>query len=553
MRCFSSRPKRLVGLRPWLFAGFVLVVLALSAGTAAAAPVSPVGTWKSVAHCTIGWCKGQDFNDPTTITRFNSQTGSFSGTDAGMVAQGTMSGSSMHMVVSSGGYSSKVVGSIAGNNLQGTWSDSNGAGGAWTGTRIAGGPAVAPASAGNPEVGSIAGSLVTPSKAFTPISSDVVNAVITVGLALFLTFPANMFNSTFEENYADIAAWGQKWAALLFPLPLRRAVKSAYTRAKTWTVGRVGLAGRSEHKKLEREQLGFVGVLLVGSLLGALLDPSFGANFRTILSFVAIVIAMVAGVTLSALITVGYHRARSHGKVPYKLEALPAGLLIAAACVLISRASGFAPGYLYGVICGVSFARELAKQEEGHVVALGAVVKVFLAIVAWVAWAALTHDASKPGSFFGTVLLDDFLATLFVSSLVGTVISLFPLRFLPGHKLQQWHKGVWAATFGLCLFVLVQVLLRPHSTSKGPSHTPLVTTIALFVLFAAGSVLFREHFARKRRAEEARTAAAGTDDGVIALSEGGAAASVAPGESVVVAVVNPVTTAVPPSAEVATD
>jgi len=31
------------------------------------------------------------------------------------------------------------------------------------------------------------------------------------------------------------------------------------------------------------------------------------------------------------------------------------------------------------------------------------------------------------------------------------------------------------------LFVLVQVLLRPHSTSKGPSHAPLVTTILLFV------------------------------------------------------------------------
>jgi len=223
--------------------------------------------------------------------------------------------------------------------------------------------------------------------------------------------------------------------------------------------------------------------------------------FRSVPSFVAIVIAMVAGVALSGFVTGAYHRARKHGKVPTKLEALPFGLLIAAMCVFVSRVTGFEPGYLYGIICGVSFTRKLAPSEEGHVVALGAWVRVVLAILAWFAWAAMTNDATKSGSFFGTVLVDDFLASLFVSSLVGTVISLFPLRFLPGCKLQAWHKGAWAVTFGISLFVLVQVLLRPHSTSSGPSHAPPVTTVLLFLLFGAGSLAFREHFARKRRLE----------------------------------------------------
>ena len=244
------------------------------------------------------------------------------------------------------------------------------------------------------------------------------------------------------------------------------------------------------------------GVVIVGALLGSLLDPSFGANARTVLVFVGIVVAMVTGLLFSGLVTVGYHRARHHGKVPYKLNALPAGLVIGVLCVVISRVSGFTPGYLYGIVCGVTFARPLSADEEGHVVALGAWFRVALAIVAWIAWAAITHDATKPGSFFGLVLLDDFLASLFVSSLVGTVISLFPLRFLPGEKLKAWHLGAWVATFVVTLFVLVQVLLRPHSTSSGPSHTPLVTTIVLFALFGAGSLLFREHFARKGRAED---------------------------------------------------
>ena len=74
------------------------------------------------------------------------------------------------------------------------------------------------------DASSIATSIVSPSKAFASVKSDVVDAAITLGLALFLTFPSNVFNSTFEENYADIAAWWGKWTALLFPFGLRRAL-----------------------------------------------------------------------------------------------------------------------------------------------------------------------------------------------------------------------------------------------------------------------------------------------------------------------------------------
>ena len=38
-----------------------------------------------------------------------------------------------------------------------------------------------------------------------------------MGLALFLTFPANLFNSTFEENYSDIVAWWRKWDTSAHP------------------------------------------------------------------------------------------------------------------------------------------------------------------------------------------------------------------------------------------------------------------------------------------------------------------------------------------------
>jgi hypothetical protein len=364
--------------------------------------------------------------------------------------------------------------------------------------------------------------------AFSPVSSDVVNGVLTIGLVLFMTFPANLFNSTFAENYDDIAAWWDKWSGRLFPRSWRRALSTASRRAWATVRARLGQAEGGE-TKLHRERAGFVAVLLIGSLFGALLDPSFGANVATVLSFVAIVVAILAGVMISALVTGGYHRARKHGKVPWGLQSMPLGLAVAAVCVLVSRGTGFTPGYLYGVICGIAFGRELARHEQAHVVALDAVVKVLLAVAAWVLWAVLTDEATKAGNFFGMVLVEDFLASLFVANLVSTVISLFPVRFLPGHQLQQWHKGAWAATFGVTLFVLVQVLLRPHSSSNGPSHAPLVTTIVLFGAFGLGSVLFHQHFARK---DKAKAAAAG--EGALEVGVTGATAEPGrhPGQSV---------------------
>lgn len=356
---------------------------------------------------------------------------------------------------------------------------------------------------------SISSSLPTPQQALGQVGSDVAGAAITLGVALFITFPANLFNATFEENYADILAWWSKWAAIIMPLTLRRRLRDGYHSARDHVLAKLPLAASSPEKAREGEHTDFVVVLLAGALLGSMLDPAFGLNWRTVLSYIAIALAMTAGVVITGITAWGYHRAAKHGNVPYKLQALPAGLAVAVVCVIISRASGFTPGYLYGVICGVAFGRELAKDQEGHLVAIGTAFKVVLAILAWLAWDAVTDHATHQGGFFGRVLLDDFLASLFVSSLVGTVISLFPLRFLPGHKLRSWHQGVWAGTVFVTLFVLVQVLLRPHGGSSAHGQAPLVTTVAMFVLFAAGSLAFRDHFARKRKRQETVAEAAG--------------------------------------------
>lgn len=337
-----------------------------------------------------------------------------------------------------------------------------------------------PPSQGTP-LSTISTSLLSPWDAFKPVQTIVVSTAIAAGAVLFLTFPSNMFNLTFQENYAEIRAW---WVRRVRALRRRRrdAGGTPASPARSW---------------LGTPLLSFIVVVLVGALLASLNDPTFGFRAGSLATYIGTACAITAGVVVTALVTAAYHR-RRHGSAPLSLRALPAGLAVAAGCVLVSRLSGFQPGYLYGVICGVVFARELPKHEKGHVVALTTLATLAVALGAWFAWVPINQSATQAGASFGIVALDDFLAAVFVTGLVGSVISLLPLRFLPGWTLKEWRREAWGAIFGIAFLLLVQVMLRPHSSR--PSAAPLVTTIVLFVVFGALSVGFREYFARRRRA-----------------------------------------------------
>ena len=55
--------------------------------------------------------------------------------------------------------------------------------------------------------------------------------------------------------------------------------------------------------------------------------------------------------------------------------------------------------------------------------------------------------------------------------------------------------------FGLAGFLFLELILNPGKGGhKG--HAPLVTVLALFAVFGAGSLWFYLHFARKKTTEE---------------------------------------------------
>jgi|HubBroStandDraft_2_1064218.scaffolds.fasta_scaffold04706_1 hypothetical protein len=340
------------------------------------------------------------------------------------------------------------------------------------------------------EPSTIATSLPTPRQALLPLSSLAVNGGIAAAVALLLTFPSQLFNSTLQENYADLALW---WRRKLRWIPRRRR-RPPREGANATSGARPDIFAR-DLSYLEKRWV-FILVFVGGVFANAFNGGNFGLDLSSLITLIAVACALAIGVAVPAIVGTMYHTAR-HGSSPRKLMALPAGLALAVVMVLFSRLIHFEPGYLYGFVCGVLFTRELPANEKGHLAALSVCTTLVLSALAWTAWVPVNAAALRPNPFFGVVLLDDLLAALFVSGLVGSFFGMMPIRGLPGWTVRQWSNWAWVAAFGVTILGLFQILLRPGIAGHG--HRPLIMSIVLFVLFGAGSVVFHEHFERKGR------------------------------------------------------
>lgn len=352
---------------------------------------------------------------------------------------------------------------------------------------------------GTADVSSLASSLPTPAQAFARAGAVAASVAVAAGGTLFITFPAQLFNLTFQENYDVIVGWfrRRRWLGLrrrpggASPLSPGATPAGEGGRAPTATSAAGWVNWRAELPR-------FATVVVVGAVLGALLDPHFGANTRTGELIVAIALATASSVLVAGYVADRYHR-RSGEAVVKHLHALPWGLLIALVGVVVSRLTSFEPGYLYGVVCAVVFERHLRRDEAGHVAALSVLSVLCVSVVAWLLWVPV-DQAAGGSSLVPLVVLDDFLAAVFVGGIVGTTVGMLPLRFLPGGTIKEWSTGAWVALFGFSLFALVDFVVRSPG-ARSVNHSPFVLTVILFVVFGGLSVGVREYFARRWRRE----------------------------------------------------
>lgn len=312
----------------------------------------------------------------------------------------------------------------------------------------------------------VPGSLATPSEVVRSIGHRAGQDLLLLGLlGLLMVFPAQLFNSTYEENHARIDKQ-------LGRLRLRRgtAVAQAPSRGKRLAV--------------------FGACLAVGTVLGGLLDPKFGANTPSYALLLGVFVAVLVTVLVIAYAGRTF-RATTHHDHAWYMRAIPSALIIAVACVVVSRSVHFTPGYLYGVVGGAVFAVALDRRGEGRaelgVLAVGLVV----ALGAWAAFEPVSKLANGSHPSFGILTLDSFLASMFIGGVEGLLFGMVPLRFLPGSRIKGWSWIAWGIATAVLLYLFVHVLLQPEAGYLGRSTAASVTlTLILFGAFGVSSVLF---------------------------------------------------------------
>ena len=282
------------------------------------------------------------------------------------------------------------------------------------------------------------------------------SAALAALLVFLMPFPSQLFNSTLEAHEEEVKRW----------LRLDR-IGSA--------VGRLGAFWGSWP--------GVAVFTLLAALLYGFLDPGFGFSLGSLATFVGMLVGIALVTAAFAVPVVLAHRRLGDR---WQLKVVPVSLLIGVACVLLSRLTGFQPGYLYGLLIGLAFARELSAADEGRATAIGAGVMLVVASAAWLGLGAVPE-----GDGFAIVVLRTSLAALMVAGLEGVVFGLLPMRFLPGEPLYAWNRILWGALLAVGAFAFFHVLINPASGYlSDSSRTPLFTVLALLIGFSVVSVAF---------------------------------------------------------------
>ncbi len=228
-------------------------------------------------------------------------------------------------------------------------------------------------------------------------------------------------------------------------------------------------------------------------MLYGLLTPGFGFD-RTSL-------ALAAGLGLALLVicvgfslpTLTYMR-RRYGERG-RLRILPGTIVVAVACVGLSRLLHFQPGALYGLLAVFVFSRDLDRERKGRLTAVSAAFILTVSVGAWFIRVPVAAAAGRPGAGLGVLILDAALSAVFLLGLESLVISLLPLRFLDGSNVMAWNRAVWAALFGVGAFAVFHVLLRPGSGYVGHSSSgSLLVVGAFYAAFGLLSVGFWAYF-----------------------------------------------------------
>lgn len=280
----------------------------------------------------------------------------------------------------------------------------------------------------------------SPSEALT-VKNVALTGVLSVLLLLMVVLPTTLFNSALEANLDHYRLLVARIRARL-----RARVPGADGRVSFW-----------------RRPRGMAIYIVSAGLLFSLMQPGWGPNSATLVSFIGFVGAVVVTSVFGMIATRTYLSFRYKQGTGHTLVE-PFTLGIAALFVLASRLVGFLPGYMYGVLVGWESTHGRDEYDRGRIVAFGSAIAFIAAVVAWLLIPVCrTLGAPRPNAVESMPL--SIVGGVFVSCTEALTIGLIPLHFLPGKLLRNHNRRLWMAMWGGGGFLFVLVLLRPGVVS----------------------------------------------------------------------------------------
>jgi hypothetical protein len=279
-------------------------------------------------------------------------------------------------------------------------------------------------------------------------------------LLLLIAFAGELFNNTIENNYDEISGWFRK--------------------------GPLGWVRRQLGRLDGPGGLGVLAFIAFTALISSFVDPAFGLDLRSVAVFLGFLVGLIVVLASFKLPTMLAHR-RQTGELG-RLRPLPWALVVAALFVLLSRVANLQPGYLYGIVLGAIFVKDVSDREEGRETFYGALWTLAAAALAWVGldWARSLGFAEDG---FGITLLETAFAATLVAGLEAAAFGLMPMRFLPGHAVYRWNRLAWALLFGLSVFAFVHILIGPTSGYVHElSPSAFAAALGVFAAFGALSI-----------------------------------------------------------------
>ncbi len=243
--------------------------------------------------------------------------------------------------------------------------------------------------------------------------------------------------------------------------------------------------------------------LVVTALIACFLEPSF--RFFT-WSGVGVFFAMLLSV---GLVNTTYEGSQVVVARRFRLDAAlrlnPIGILVALGCVLLSRAVGFVPGYLYGVAGGYALgaAADLSRRREAAIGGTALASTLLLALFSWALTipTSLLLDAVGGSKFLAGLFggIQDGLLTIFFVGLEVVFLEMFPLRPTNGSVLFQWSKVAWGAAFAVVGFIALHTLLTPSSAYLDTvRNTGLGLLLGMLALYSVLTFALWYYFERRR-------------------------------------------------------